>query len=141
MFLYMDKKPALEHKGYSHFWGSYGIGHSIAELCTGLKAKVYSFSRSETGTDVADASLVKEALEKVYLIEKKIDFVINTAGILLKIPLMTMKYDDILNLIRCKLFGSDKCGEGIILIFSEVSWRFITIYFQFIYTRQSDVYA
>lgn len=39
------------------------------------------------------ASLVKEALEKVYLIEKKIDFVINTAGILLKIPLMTMKYD------------------------------------------------
>ena len=104
-----------------------------------MKAKVYSFSRSENVTDVSDASLVKEALEKVYLIEKKIDFVINTAGILLKIPLMTMKYDDILNLIRVNLFGSDKCSEGIILIFSEVSWRFITIYFQFIYTRQSDV--
>ena len=54
----------------------------------------------------ADASLVKEALEKVYLIEKKIDFVINTAGILLKIPLMTMKYDDILNLIRVNYLGA-----------------------------------
>ena len=100
------QETALEHKVIVIFGGSYGIGHSIAELCTGLKAKVYSFSRSETGTDVADASLVKEALEKVYLIEKKIDFVINTAGILLKIPLMTMKYDDILNLIRVNYLGA-----------------------------------
>lgn len=100
-----------------------------------MKAKVYSFSRSETGTDVADASLVKEALEKVYLIEKKIDFVINTAGILLKIPLMTMKYDDILNLIRVNYLGAINVAKESFSYLAKSHGGLLLFTSQFIYNE------
>ncbi len=58
------QETALEHKVIVIFGGSYGIGHSIAELCTGLKAKVYSFSRSETGTDVNNCIISKRSFGK-----------------------------------------------------------------------------
>ncbi|SHL11100.1 bifunctional cytidylyltransferase/SDR family oxidoreductase [Flavobacterium chilense] len=87
------------------FGGAYGIGKSIVDLGKQNGIRVYSFSRSENDIDVSNIDSVKKALEKVFKVEHKIDFIINTAGILYKEPLETMKYDDILNSISVNYTG------------------------------------
>lgn len=87
------------------FGGSYGIGKSIVDLAKSYGIRVYSFSRSENNVDVADMKAVKNALEEVFQIEHKIDFIINTAGILYKEPLETMNYQNILDSINTNYLG------------------------------------
>ena len=65
------------------FGGSSGIGKSILSICRELGANVYQFSRAN-GCDVSDYDSVVKALSSVLAIEGCIDFVINTAGILIK---------------------------------------------------------
>jgi 2-C-methyl-D-erythritol 4-phosphate cytidylyltransferase len=62
--------------------GSYGIGADIAALAEEHGARVFSFSRSTTGTDVADPESVQAALEQAHAESGRIDFVVNTAGVL-----------------------------------------------------------
>ncbi len=64
------------------FGGSYGIGRDIACLLRGFAADVFSFSRSETGTHVENPQDVEAALKKAYDETGRIDFVVNTAGVL-----------------------------------------------------------
>ncbi|WP_283138511.1 bifunctional cytidylyltransferase/SDR family oxidoreductase [Rhizohabitans arisaemae] len=75
-------KEALAGKTMVVFGGSYGIGGDIVELARGFGAAVYSFSRSQNGTKVEDAAAVAEALRQVYEETGRIDFVVNTAGVL-----------------------------------------------------------
>ncbi|WP_329251363.1 bifunctional cytidylyltransferase/SDR family oxidoreductase [Actinoallomurus sp. NBC_01490] len=64
------------------FGGSQGIGADIAELTRSFGAKVYSFSRSETGTHVENPQDIENALAKAYGETGRIDYVVNTAGVL-----------------------------------------------------------
>ena len=96
----------LKDKVLVIFGGSYGIGKDIAKLAKDYNAKVYTFSRSETNTDVANINDVKEALESVYKKEGKIDYVINSAAILIKKSLYNMDYTDILNSININYTGA-----------------------------------
>jgi len=64
------------------FGGSYGIGADIVKLLEGFGATVYSFSRSQTGTHVENPQDVAVALDKAFNDTGRIDFVINTAGVL-----------------------------------------------------------
>lgn len=64
------------------FGGSYGIGGQIVELLRGFGTDVFSYSRSETGTHVENADDVRAALAKAYDESGRIDFVVNTAGLL-----------------------------------------------------------
>ncbi|MGW0930779.1 SDR family NAD(P)-dependent oxidoreductase [Streptomyces sp. NPDC002644] len=64
------------------FGGSYGIGKDVAELAAGYGASVYALSRSTTGTHVENAEDVEKALSKAYAESGRIDYVINTAGVL-----------------------------------------------------------
>ena len=66
---------------------------------------MYSFSRSTTGTDISNQNDVKEALKKVYENTKHIDFVINSAAILSKEPLITMDDNFISQIIRTNFDG------------------------------------
>ncbi|MGN0035931.1 MAG: 2-C-methyl-D-erythritol 4-phosphate cytidylyltransferase [Bacteroidaceae bacterium] len=88
------------------FGGSYGIGGDIVNICRTYGAHVYSYSRSANGVDVSDRTSVYGALEEVYQKEGRIDAVINTAGILDKISLTNMGYDDILRSIHVNYLGS-----------------------------------
>ena len=64
------------------FGGSYGIGADIVAMARGFGASVFPFSRSETGTHVERPGDVQEALTKAYDETGRIDYVVNTAGVL-----------------------------------------------------------
>ncbi|WP_394814771.1 SDR family NAD(P)-dependent oxidoreductase [Streptomyces millisiae] len=64
------------------FGGSYGIGKDIADLAARYGATVYPLGRSTTGTHVENQGDIAEALEKAYAETGRIDYVVNTAGVL-----------------------------------------------------------
>ncbi|WP_354642677.1 bifunctional cytidylyltransferase/SDR family oxidoreductase [Kitasatospora camelliae] len=77
-----DYREYLTGKTLVVLGGSYGIGADIAALAGEHGARVFSFSRSTTGTDVADPESVAAALEHAYVESGRIDYVVNTAGVL-----------------------------------------------------------
>ncbi len=64
------------------FGGSYGIGADIVELLRGFGAQTFSYSRSQTGTHIENPEHVEAALAQAYRAAGRIDFVVNTAGLL-----------------------------------------------------------
>jgi 2-C-methyl-D-erythritol 4-phosphate cytidylyltransferase len=64
------------------FGGSYGIGADLAGLGKEYGADVYAFSRSGSGTNVQDPDAVLRALELARKGSGRIDYVVNTAGLL-----------------------------------------------------------
>jgi 2-C-methyl-D-erythritol 4-phosphate cytidylyltransferase len=75
-------RAALAGKTMVVFGGSYGIGGDIAELARGFGATVHSFSRSSTNTHVDRREDVAAAAATVLRESASIDFVVNTAGVL-----------------------------------------------------------
>lgn len=87
------------------FGGSYGIGNSIVERLKELGSVVESFSRSENGVDICNAESVADSFKSVYEKHKKIDYVINTAAMLIKRPLVTTPLEDIDAIINTNIRG------------------------------------
>lgn len=77
-----DLRAALAGRVLVIFGGSYGIGAAIANLAADHGARVFSFSRSETGTHVERRSDVVDAAARVLAETGRIDFVVNAAGVL-----------------------------------------------------------
>ena len=73
---------ALTGKTMVVFGGSYGIGADIAALATDLGADVFTFSRSSTNTHVERRTDLADAARQVMEKTGRIDFVVNTAGVL-----------------------------------------------------------
>lgn len=88
------------------YGGSYGIGAEIVRLLSACGAHVYAYSRSSTHTDVGDRSQVADTLSSVFAKEQRIDFIINTAGLLNKEPLITTDYQTILNAVQTNYMGT-----------------------------------
>jgi len=80
-------RSALEGSTLVVFGGSYGIGADVADLARRHGARVFSFSRSSTGTHVERRSDIRAAAEQVLAETDRVDFVVNTAGVLPKAPL------------------------------------------------------
>ena len=87
------------------FGGAYGIGKDTADMLREAGAHVHSFSRSLTGTDVSQRENVEEALRKVADEEGHIDFVVNTAGVLHRQPLVAMDYAAIEKAVQVNYMG------------------------------------
>jgi 2-C-methyl-D-erythritol 4-phosphate cytidylyltransferase len=77
-----DYRAALTGKTMVVFGGSYGIGADIAELASGLGADVFTFSRSSTNTHVERREDIGRAAREVVAKTGRVDFVVNTAGVL-----------------------------------------------------------
>lgn len=90
-----QEKGALKNKVVVVFGGSSGIGLDLCRVGEENGAHVHSFSRSYNGVDVRDAQRVREVLKQVNESEGRIDYVVNTASILHKEPLMHMDYAQI----------------------------------------------
>ena len=79
-----EYRAKLDGRTLVVFGGSYGIGEGVVTFAERYGAKVHSFSRSTTGTHVDNPEQVAAALKKAYDADGRIDFVVNTAGILHK---------------------------------------------------------
>ena len=77
-----DYRRALEGKAMVVFGGSYGIGADIAELAASYGADVRTFSRSSTDTHVERRADVVAAARAVVAELGRVDYVVNTAGVL-----------------------------------------------------------
>jgi len=88
------------------FGGSYGIGKDIGDLAEKYGAIVYFYGRSITNTDVSRIADVKLGLEMAIEKSNKIDFVVNTASILVKEPLAHTDYSSILDIINVNYLGA-----------------------------------
>ena len=98
-------KEQLRGKVLVVFGGSYGIGADVARLAKECGAKVYPFSRSLNGVDVSKMDEVEKALHEVAEKEGKVDYVVNTAGILIKEALSTMEYERIQQSVNVNMLG------------------------------------
>lgn len=72
------------------FGGNSGIGAEVVRIASEHGAKVFSFSRSTTNTDISDYKQVESSLASVSEQVGCIDYVVNSAAILVKEPLITM---------------------------------------------------
>ncbi|WP_238998252.1 bifunctional cytidylyltransferase/SDR family oxidoreductase [Nocardioides limicola] len=64
------------------FGGSYGIGADIARIAEAAGARVFTFSRSGTGTHVERRADIAAAAAQVLAAAGSVDYVVNTAGVL-----------------------------------------------------------
>lgn len=87
----IDDFELLKGKVLVVFGGNSGIGAEVVRMASEHGARVFSFSRSTTGTDIADYKQVELSLVKVSEQVGHIDYVVNSAAILAKEPLMTME--------------------------------------------------
>ena len=125
-------EQSLKGKVAVIFGGSYGIGKCIFDRLRELDCDVYSFSRSEGGVDISDCGAVEKSMKDVYLKTNRIDYVINTAAVLKKIPLINMEDQDILNILNVNLLGAIniaklshqylKDTKGSLLLFTSSSY-------------------
>lgn len=76
------RAEGLRGKTMVVFGGSYGIGADIAELAERAGADVFVFSRSATGTHVERRADIASAAAEVMAATGRVDFVVNTAGVL-----------------------------------------------------------
>ncbi|UGY94223.1 bifunctional cytidylyltransferase/SDR family oxidoreductase [Streptomyces gobiensis] len=75
-------RKLLKGKTMVVFGGSYGIGADIAGLAREYGAHVYALGRSTTGTHVENPEHIDDALSNAYAETGRIDYVVNTAGVL-----------------------------------------------------------
>lgn len=87
------------------FGGSYGIGAEMAEIAKKHGARVYCFSRSMNGVNIASIEDVRRSLDGVADKEGRIDYVVNTAALLIREPLNNMTYVDVCNVINVNYLG------------------------------------
>lgn len=95
----------LSQKVVVVFGGTSGIGEEICKLLGDVKTKVYPISR-KTGCDISKIEDVKNALSEIKAKEGRIDYVINSAGVLPKQSLALMKYEDVTNSININYLGA-----------------------------------
>lgn len=103
-----DEKILLEklkNKVIVVFGGNSGIGLDIVKIAKHYGANCYSFSRSTTNTDISNISQAQKALQLVAEKEKRIDYVVNTAAILNKEPLMHLTEETINKIIEINYNG------------------------------------
>jgi 2-C-methyl-D-erythritol 4-phosphate cytidylyltransferase len=130
-----DEQPderLLKEKVAVVFGGSYGIGREVARLLGQKQARVFCFSRSMNGVDIGNREEVADALAKVFEQTHRIDYVINSAGMLRKEPLIGSDYATICDAINTNYTGTInvaleaysylKESKGALLFFTSSSY-------------------
>ncbi len=121
------------------FGGTSGIGAEICSLGKESGGRLYSFSRSK-GVDISNPQMVQKALKEVYNQEGRIDYVINTAGVLDKRPLASMNYEEIVNSLNVNYTGAVIVAKESFVYLLE-SKGMLLLYTSSSYTRGRALYS
>ena len=96
---------ALAGKTVVVFGGSYGIGADVARLAEALGSRVFTFSRTTTGTYVERPETLARALQEAYAQSGRVDAVVLCAAQLATGPLTKMADDQVRQQIDVNLLG------------------------------------
>lgn len=95
----------LKHKTIVIVGGTSGIGEEMARIASAYQARVVIASR-RTGTDVTSIDSLREKFDAISAEHGSIDYIVNTAGILVKQPLALMDYADVVEAIQINYVGA-----------------------------------
>lgn len=129
----------IKNKVIVIFGGTSGIGESIANIAKKYDAKVYTTSIT-TGCDVSNYKNVADFLKKVHEECKKIDFVINTAGVLKMGKLAERDIEDIENDIKVNYIGTINVAKASISYLQKTQGG-ILLFASSSYTRGRAMYS
>ena len=87
------------------FGGNSGIGLDMIRIAESYGAKCYAYSRSKTNTDISNYDDVVYALQLVNKAEGKIDYVVNSAAVLNKEPIMHLAHSVVNSIIDINYHG------------------------------------
>jgi 2-C-methyl-D-erythritol 4-phosphate cytidylyltransferase len=87
------------------YGGTSGIGEEMAVVAKAYQAHVETFS-TRTGTDVSNIESARSALKRVYDLYGRIDYIVNSAGVLHRQPLIDMSQEDIAHAIQVNYVGA-----------------------------------
>lgn len=128
----------LRNKVVVVFGGTSGIGEGICNILVEFGVKVYALSRKQN-CDISKIEDIEARLSEIYQHEGRIDFVVNSAGILTKQPLASMEYNDILESININYLGAInvayaafqylKESRGGLLLFTSSSYTYGRSYY------------
>ena len=122
------------------FGGSSGIGADICQVATRFGARVFSFSRTQTGTRVESAADVAAALRHAHDATGRIDFVVNTAGVLSMGKLADTDQAVIEETIRVNYLGPVMIAQAAIGYLSETRGQLL-LFTSSSYTRGRAGYS
>jgi len=121
----------LKDKVLVVFGASSGIGKDICKIATDYKAAVYGYSR-KNNVNIVNSEDVQKALKEVYDKEKRIDYIINTAGVLNVGKIEERDIEDIIEEINVNYIGAIKVikasieylkkSQGSLLLFTSSSY-------------------
>ncbi|RJT46762.1 bifunctional cytidylyltransferase/SDR family oxidoreductase [Rahnella woolbedingensis] len=101
-----DNLNFLKNKNIVIFGGTSGIGLEIKNSASLLGANVDIASRNFNGVDITNFETIIRFLEETNIKRGSIDYVINTAGLLIKKPIDTISFEEIHNLIGINYTGA-----------------------------------
>ena len=129
----------MEDKVIVIFGGTSGIGECTAILAREYGAKVFVASTS-TGCDIRDYYSVEKFLKEVYSETKRIDYIVNTAGILRMGKLSERSIEEIQKDIDINYTGSINVAKASIPYLKE-SKGSMQLYASSSYTRGRSLYS
>lgn len=129
----------IEDKVLVIFGGTSGIGECTAILAREHGAKVFVASNS-TGCDIRDYSAVEKFLKEVYANTKRIDYVVNSAGVLRMGKLAERSIEEIQTDIDINYTGSINVAKAAIPYLKE-SKGSMQLYASSSYTRGRSMYS
>lgn len=116
-----------------------GIGKDICKLLKENKCRVYGYSR-QNGVDVRDYVALEKVMADVYKKEGRIDYVINTSGILNISKLETLSFEDIAYITNVNYIGSVNVTKAAIPYLKETKGSVI-LFTSSSYTRGRAMYS
>ncbi len=121
------------------FGGTSGIGKCIFDLAKQSGAKVFAAS-TRTGCDITSYSSICEFMERVYKQANKIDYVINSAGILKMGKLLEREIEDIRKDIEINYLGAINVAKASIPYLQKTKGG-ILLFASSSYTRGRALYS